>query len=177
MGTPDWKTNDSIDTGAIYSIDSVDCRTIKSDKSMFDTLIVHNLSLNDPYSDISLTVANILKARDISVDEIELENHIDTDGVIEFIKPIDVASASIQEIRAYDGSFSSISVENKLVFRVIDAKKDNVITIISDASFYNNIQSTDICVNKISYRNDSNDEPIRFMSDVSINKSLYVADI
>ena len=58
MGTPDWKTNDSIDTGAIYSIDSVDCRTIKSDKSMFDTLIVHNLSLNDPYSDISLTAVD-----------------------------------------------------------------------------------------------------------------------
>ena len=177
MSTPDWQTNDSTEDETISQYDYVNCTDIISKKSEFNKLKVRDLSLTKPYSDISLTVANILKAKDISVDEIELENHIDTDGVIEFIKPINVANASIQEIRAYDGSFSSISVENKLVFSVIEAKTDNVITIISDASFYNNIQSNDICVNKISYRNGSIDQPIRFMSDVSINKSLYVADI
>ena len=175
MSTRDWQTNDSMNHETINEYDSVNCIDIISEKTEFNKLKVRDLALIEPYSDISLTVVNILKAKDISVDEIELENHIETDGVIEFIKPINVVNASIQEIRAYDGSFSSISVENRLDFSVIEAKTDNIITINSDASFYNDIRSNDICVNVISNRIDG--EPIHIMCDVSINKKLNVEDI
>ena len=175
MPTRDWQTNDSMNDETIGEYNFVNCIDITSKKTEFNKLKVRDLSLIDPYSDISLTVVNILKAKDISVDEIELENHIDTDGVIEFIKPIYVENASIQEIRAYDGSFSSITVENRINFSLIEAKTDNIITINSDASFYNNIQSNDICVNKISNR--INEHAIHIMSDVSINKKLNVEDI
>ena len=176
-GSDRWKSIGSIGDEPINNFEYVNCININSKKAEFDHLEVTDLSLIEPYSDISLSVANILKAKDISLDEIKLENHIDTDGVIEFIKPINVLNASIQEIRGYDGLFSSVSVENKLIYSIIDAKTNNEITINSDASFYNAIQSNNMYVNEITNINDSTDQPIRFMCDVSINKTLIIKDI
>ena len=162
--------------------------SIYASKVFTDNIIVNNQAdvgeidfpnLNftkDIYKSDSINILEFMHGTDISVNQIGVQNNVDTSGVVKIIKPIKAYVGLFNKLKGYDASFERLNVNTVNVKNINSIYDGSQIEIASHVIFNDIVDFEDISMNHFNLN--TNNEVI-ISADISIStqdKSLKFKD-
>ena len=129
----------------------------------------------DIYKADSINILEFMHGTDISVNQIGVQNNVDTSGVVKIIKPIKAYVGLFNKLKGFDASFEKLNVNTTNVHN-ISSNDRTKIEIKSDVTFNDVLDFNDISMNHFNFKT-SNE--VIISADISIStldKSLKFKD-
>ena len=185
-----WKKNSSNTkrNGSIYASKVFTENIVVHNKAELDSIDISIINYpKDNYDSSFITISDVMKCNDLSVDVIRVHNGRDTSGVVKFIKSISAPAGMFNILKAKDGCFNNVDVSSINYFNKVQSHNNDIIEVSSNSNIFNshifNSHSTnpdiltfnDVCVNNINETNSG--VVLTFLSDICINYNLLCKDI
>ena len=169
--------NNSKQKSSIYASKVFTNDIIVNNEADVGIIDISNLNYTrDTYTSDSINILEFMHGTDISVNSIDVQNKVDTSGVVKIIKPIKAYVGLFNKLKGYDASFERLNVNTINVKNISSIYDGSKIEIKSDVSFNDVVDFEDISMNHFNLY--SNNEVI-ISADISIStldKSLKFKD-
>lgn len=180
-----WKkfSSNTKRNGSIYASKVFTENIVVHKKAELDSIDISIINYpKDNYDSSFITISDIMKCNDLSVDVIGVHNGRDTSGVVKFIKSISAPAGMFNILKAKDGCFNNVDVSSINYFNLVQSHNNDIIEVSSNSNIFNSHYSNpdtlafnDVCVNNINETNSG--VVLTFLSDICINSNLLCKDI
>ena len=180
-----WKKNSSNTkrNGSIYASKVFTENIVVHNKAELDSIDISIINYpKDNYDSSFITISDVMKCNDLSVDVIRVHNGRDTSGVVKFIKSISAPAGMFNILKAKDGCFNNVDVSSINYFNTVRSYNNDIIEVSSNSNIFNShstnpdiLTFNDVCVNNINETNSG--VVLTFLSDICINYNLLCKDI
>ena len=147
-----------------------------------DVGFIDNSNLNytrDTYTSDSINILEFMHGTDISVNQIGVQNNVDTSGVVKIIKPIKAYVGLFNKLKGYDASFERLNVNTVNVKNINSIYDESKIEIQSNVSFNDVVDFNGIYMNHFNFNTNNTNNEVIISADISIStldKSLKFKD-
>ena len=180
-----WKnfSSNTKRNGSIYASKVFTENIVFHKKAELDSIDISIINYpKDNYDSSFITISNIMKCNDLSVDIIGVQNGRDTLGVVKFVKSISAPAGTFNILKAKDGCFNNVDVSSINYFNTVQSYNNDIIEVSSNSNIFNShsthhntLTFNDVCVNNINETNPNAE--LNILSDISINYNLLCKDI
>ena len=159
--------NNSKQKSSIYASKVFTDNIIINNQADVGIIDISNLNYTrDTYTSDSINILEFMHGTDISVNQIGVQNNVDTSGVVKIIKPIKAYVGLFNKLKGYDASFERLNVNTTNVKNISSIYDGSQIEITSDVTFNDIVDFEDISMNHF---NLNTDNEVIISADISIS--------